>query len=76
MPQLTIYLNAETERAITKAAKRDALSLSRWSREKLLIAAGAPAWPSGYADFLGGAHDETFKAPKELNSSDDQIACF
>ena len=76
MPQLTIYLNHETEHAITRAAKRNAMSLSRWSREALLLAAGAPTWPNGYAKLLGSVADETFKVPSELEESKDQLACF
>jgi hypothetical protein len=76
MPQLTIYLDAKAERLIARAAKRDAVSLSRWAREKLLLAAGAPSWPSGYRSVLGSIDDETFTSPEDRDASRDQPASF
>jgi len=76
MAQLTIYLDAKSDRLIERAAKRDALSLSRWAREKLILAAGAPAWPEGYAEVLGSISDRSFQAPADTARSRDQAADF
>lgn len=72
MPQVTIYLDAESSRLIEKAAKREAVSLSRWAREKLVLAAGSPSWPEGYAGVLGSIADASFMAPEELDQNSDQ----
>ncbi len=76
MAQLTIYLDAKSGRLIERAAKREALSLSRWAREKLVLAAGAPAWPEGYASVLGSVSDTSFHAPADGEGKNDQMADF
>jgi len=76
MAQLTIYLDANSSGLIEAAAKREALSLSRWAREKLVLAAGSPAWPKGYASVLGSISDDTFRVPDEINERNDQSAEF
>lgn len=74
MAQLTIYLDAEAERLIERAAKRESVSLSRWAREKLVLAAGAETWPEGYESVLGSLRDPSFCAPDELSAGLDQTA--
>jgi len=64
MPQLTIYLDLETQRQVELAARREAVSLSRWARKHLAMAATAEtasAWEhlAGFA----GTVDETFTPP-------------
>jgi len=76
MPHLNIYVDEPAGKLIAKAAKRDSLSLSRWAREKLLAAAGAPEWPAGYRELLGSIKDEKFVAPPEGDSAQDQLAHF
>jgi len=76
MPQLTIYLDAKAGRLIERAAKLEDLSLSRWAREKLVLAAGAPDWPEGYGSVLGSIADASFRIPAECDSSGDQAAEF
>ena len=76
MAQLTIYLDPKSGRLIARAAKREALSLSRWAREKLVLAAGAPAWPEGYASVLGSISDASFHAPADGEGKNDQMADF
>jgi hypothetical protein len=64
MSQLTIYLDPETQRKIEEAARREAVSLSRWAREHLARAADASstsAWDH-LASFSGIAED--FEAPE------------
>ena len=76
MAQLTIYLDAEAEKLIERAAKREAVSLSRWAREKLVRAAGGATWPEGYEAIIGSITDPSFRAPDELKSSFDQAVDF
>lgn len=76
MPQLTIYLDAKSGRLIERAARQESLSLSRWAREKLVLAAGAPTWPAGYAEVLGSLSDPSFQAPAAPAGSSDQVADF
>lgn len=76
MPQLTIYLDKEAEKRISRAARRESMSLSRWAREKLVLAAGAPAWPKGYEQLLGKLDDPTFTTPPEAEGILDTPADF
>lgn len=76
MSQFTIDVDVEMEKAIRNAAKRDALSVSQWIKEKLQSAAVLSSWPSGYMDLLGSIDDPTFTAPEELNRELDQQVLF
>ena len=76
MPHLNIYVDEPSAKVIAKAAKREALSLSRWARGKLLAAAGAPEWPADYRAVLGSIHDESFVAPAESALGQDQAVRF
>ena len=76
MPHLNIYVDEPAGRLIARAAKRDSLSLSRWAREKLLAAAGAPEWPAGYRELLGSIDDDSFVVPAEDAAARDQMARF
>lgn len=78
MPQLTIYLDPETQRKVEIAAKRESVSLSRWAREHLAKAADAEsssAWDhlagfSGSVDdsFAPPARDSTHRPVPDLDS--------
>ncbi|MBE2179624.1 MAG: hypothetical protein IAE97_04055 [Chthoniobacterales bacterium] len=76
MPHLNIYVDEAAGRAISRAAKRESVSLSRWAREKLLAAAGAPDWPAGYREVMGSITDDKFVAPADEASSHDQPAAL
>lgn len=76
MGQLSIYLDAKSEQLIERAAKRESLSLSRWAREKLVLAAGAPEWPEGYSEVLGSISDPVFFAPSDVLKPGDQKPVF
>lgn len=65
MPQITIYLDEQSSHLISSAAKQAGVSLSSWARDKLVQAAGAPAWPDGYASLLGSLQDDTFHIPED-----------
>lgn len=76
MPHLNIYVDEQAERRIVRAAKRESLSLSRWAREKLLAAAGAPDWPADYKNVLGSIKDRKFTAPPEGDARLDRTPPF
>jgi len=73
MPQLNIYLDEKTEKAVWSAARRESLSLSKWARGVLLRAAGEGAkWPVDYQDVLGSLEDESFCVPSDTECILDQ----
>jgi hypothetical protein len=76
MAQLTIYLDEKSGKLIERAARRESLSLSRWAREKLVLAAGSPEWPDGYESVLGSISDASFRAPADGDAARDQGAVF
>jgi hypothetical protein len=76
MAQLTIYLDEKSGQLIEKAARRESVSLSRWAREKLLLAAGAPAWPASYSELLGSLDDASFVPPPEMPPGKDRTPKF
>ncbi len=71
VPQLTIYLDRETQREVEEAARREGCSLSRWARGHLLAAAKRRGWSPGYFDLLGSLTDDTFREPEEIQWSAD-----
>ena len=65
MSQLTIYLDAETRKEVTQAAKREDLSVSSWARLHLAKAARSKpgnAWDH-LKQFVGTAEDD-FEIPE------------
>ena len=64
MPQLTIYLDPATQRQVELAARRESISLSRWARKHLAMAAAAEtasAWD--HLAGFSGTVDSSFEAP-------------
>lgn len=64
MAQLTIYLDPETQRKVEAAAKREAISLSRWAREHLSKAAdieSSAAWD--HLSAFSGTVGDDFEIP-------------
>ena len=64
MPQLTIYLDPATQRQVELAARREAISLSRWARKHLAMAAAAES-ASAWDHLAGfsGTVDDSFVPP-------------
>ncbi|MEN9535280.1 MAG: hypothetical protein RLY69_267 [Verrucomicrobiota bacterium] len=65
MAQLTIYLDANTQKKVEAAARRESISLSRWARDHLARAADqdvAPAW--NHLSTFAGTVDKSFATPK------------
>ncbi|MES2981233.1 MAG: hypothetical protein V4727_02880 [Verrucomicrobiota bacterium] len=64
MSQLTIYLDSETQRKLTLAAKREAISLSSWARKHLAKAADvseSTAWD--HISLFTGVAENDFEPP-------------
>jgi len=77
MPQLNIYLDKESEKAVRAAARKQSLSLSKWAGRELLRAASkGKQWPEDYSTLLGSIQDETFSIPEDGVDSPDQQAEF
>lgn len=59
MPQLSLYLDAETLAKIEKAAKLNNTSISKWV-SGVLAESLAKRWPDNYASLFGSIDDDTF----------------
>lgn len=71
MAQLTIYLDDETLKKISSAAKREHEPISRWVKKRLVTSL-QHTWPAHYFELFGSlANDETFKRPSQPSWSHD-----
>lgn len=71
MAQMTIYIDDATQKAVEAAAAREAVSISRWARERLQQAARRDLRKGSLDVFYGCISDDSFRAPKELPASGD-----
>jgi len=71
MAQMTIYIDAATQKAVEAAAAREAVSISRWARERLQEAATRDLGKGSLDVFYGCIEDDSFRAPAELPVSSD-----
>lgn len=70
MPQLSLYIDKEVLQKITKAAKNEKVSVSKWVSAKLRIILNN-SWPEGYFDLFGSIHDDTFTNPENISFKND-----
>ena len=56
MPQVTLYVDEETDRRMRAAAQRAGVSLSRWIRD-LIRGKTANEWPESVANLAGAWAD-------------------
>ncbi len=61
MPQISLYLDAETLKKIEKAAELDNTSISKWVTGKL-IEHLEKNWPENYKSLYGSIDDNSFCA--------------
>lgn len=59
MPQLSIYLDAETIKKIEKAAEIDNTSISKWVSTRL-TGYLENSWPEKYRSLFGSVKDDSF----------------
>ncbi len=62
MPQMTIYIDAETARRVERAARKTGTSVSAWVKERLTEALD-DKWPPGYFDLFGKLADSGLERP-------------
>ncbi|MFZ4779536.1 MAG: hypothetical protein ACOYM3_29590 [Terrimicrobiaceae bacterium] len=71
MAQMTIYIDGATQKAVEAAAAREAVSISRWARERLKEAAAREHGKGSLDVFYGCIEDGSFRAPADLPVSND-----
>lgn len=71
MAQMTIYIDSATQKAVEAAAAHEAVSISRWARERLQEAAQHTQGKGSLDVFYGCIEDDSFVAPGELPASRD-----
>ncbi|MCB1199253.1 MAG: toxin-antitoxin system, antitoxin component [Leptospiraceae bacterium] len=71
MPQLSLYLDADTMKAVETKAKQKNLSLSKYVQEAIRKDVSTD-WPVGFFDLFGSIKDSTFTLPDQLNFNDDR----
>ncbi|MBN1685155.1 MAG: hypothetical protein JW852_00795 [Spirochaetales bacterium] len=70
MPQLSLYIDEETLKKISLAAKIENLSISKFVVKKLNESMH-DSWPENYGELFGSITDETFESNDRLNFEDD-----
>lgn len=72
MPQLSLYLDNRTLKAVETKAKARKISISKYVKEAIEKDIHSK-WPKDYFTLFGSIKDSTFKAPKELKFESDRI---
>lgn len=71
MPQLSLYLDNRTMKAVESKAKARKISISKYVKEAIEKDINAH-WPKDYFNLFGSIKDRSFEAPKELNFKADR----
>ncbi len=71
MPQLSLYLDDQTLKAVENKAKAKKISVSKYVKEAIEKDINSN-WPKNYFDLFGSIKDQTFKVPKELKFESDR----
>lgn len=67
MPQISLYVDKETMKRITRSARRDKKSVSAWVREHV-VRESRGDWPDGFFDrIVGSARDTDLSEPPPLD---------
>lgn len=69
MPQISLYIDADTLQKVEYAAQQQHLSISKWVAEQIK-AKVEPIYPQGFYHLFGSVQDETFIRPEQPNISD------
>lgn len=64
MSQLTVYVDSQTFKKITLAAKKEHVSISRWVKSRLSKSL-TETWPEHYFDLFGSLKEEDLKRPEQ-----------
>jgi len=65
MPQISLYIDAETLRKVENAASRRNLSISEWVAEQIRTKVG-PVYHEGFETLFGCVEDDSFERPSQL----------
>lgn len=67
MPQISLYVDNDTMQRVTRAARGEKKSISRWVRERVVREAGG-AWPAEYAErVIGSLRGVDLDPPRSLS---------
>ncbi len=72
MPQLSLYLDNATLKAVETKAKARKISISKYVKEAIEKDIHSN-WPKDYFTLFGSIQDVKFKRPKELKFESDRI---
>ncbi|MBV6494854.1 MAG: hypothetical protein LDLANPLL_02891 [Turneriella sp.] len=72
MPQVSLYLDNKTLKAVETKAKAKKMSISKYVKEAIEKDIHSN-WPKDYFNLFGSIKDATFKRPKELDLERDRF---
>ncbi len=72
MPQLSLYLDNRTLKAVETKAKARKMSISKYVKEAIEKDIHSN-WPKDYFTLFGSIKDATFELPKELGFKSDRV---
>lgn len=72
MPQVSLYLDNRTLKAVETKAKARKISISKYVKEAIERDIHSN-WPKDYFELFGSIKDATFKRPKELDFEADRF---
>lgn len=72
MPQVSLYLDEKTLKAVEIKAKARKISISKYVKEAIEKDIRSN-WPKDYFALFGSIQDATFKKPKELDFKTDRF---
>jgi len=72
MPQLSLYLDNRTLKAVETKAKARKMSISKYVKEAIEKDIHSN-WPKDYFALFGSIKDSTFEVPEELKFESDRI---
>ncbi|TVR93555.1 MAG: hypothetical protein EA428_01885 [Spirochaetaceae bacterium] len=64
MPQISLYIDAETLRKVENAASRRNISISKWVAEQIRTKV-EPVYPEGFEALFGSIEDDSFQRPSQ-----------
>ncbi len=70
MPQISLYIDEETLKKVSKAAGLSSVSVSEWVSQKIKHSLKTN-WPDGYFALFGLIKDKSFKRPVQKSFSSD-----
>jgi len=70
MPQISLYIDAETMQKVRKAAKMEDVSISSWVGKQVEKSLKAD-YPAEFKNLFGSINDESFTEPQQLSTEAD-----